>query len=143
MSFMSGQLRRVFQIGIAVLAFTLLFLLAFGLPGRAMDANGTMPFTAITTQVIGKKLLWRSLDGSLGAYGEIIFTSDGKVAMTTNIPGLETDEGNWWFDENQLCTRWSAARSGEAKCYHLIDQGSGRFMTTGGNLFETSADPLV
>jgi hypothetical protein len=142
-SSMPDQLRRIFQIGIAVSAFTLLFLLAFGLPGRALDANGTMPVTEITTQVIGRKLIWRSLDGSLGVHGEILFTADGKVAMTTNIPGLETDQGNWWFDEDQLCTRWSSARDGEAKCYRLIDQGAGRYMTTGGNLFEKGGDPLV
>jgi hypothetical protein len=135
--------RKVFQIGAAASAFGLLFLLAFGLPGRAADNAGTMPVPEIEKQVIGKKLGWKSLDGSLDVFGQITFTQDGKVVMTTNLPGLAADVGKWWFDNNQICTRWENARDGEAKCYHLIDQGSGRFMTTGGNLFELGDDPMV
>jgi hypothetical protein len=133
--------RRVLQFGAAIGAFGLLFLLAFGAPGRASD--GMMPTNEIERQVIGKTLAWKSLDGSLNVFGQITFGRDGKVIMTTNIPGLPADEGKWWFDENQLCTRWANARDGEAKCYRLIDQGSGRFMTTGGNLFETGGGPMV
>ncbi len=145
--FMARHLRQYIQFAIAAAAFVLLFLLAFGVPGRANDTdaamNGAMLSSQIQRAVIGKKLDWKSLDGSLGVFGKIVFEKDGRVEMTTNLPGLPSDEGKWWFDDNRICTRWSAARDGEAKCYRLIDQGSGRFLTTGGNLFELGGDPMV
>ncbi len=119
--------RRIVQLGLAGGAFALLFWLAFAMPSRAGETAGVMPSAAIEQQVIGKRLDWKSLDGSLSIFGEITFFKDGKVVMSTNLPGLPADEGKWWFDQDRLCTRWAAARDGEAKCYHLIDQGAGRF----------------
>jgi hypothetical protein len=137
------NLRRSFQLGAAAAAFGLLFLLTFGLPGNAGETTDSMQSSEIEKQIIGKKLDWKSLDGSLDVYGQITFSRDGKVVMTTNLPGLPADEGQWWFDQNRICTRWAAARDGEAKCYHVMQQGGGRFTTTGGNLFELGADPMV
>jgi hypothetical protein len=140
---MTLNLRRIVTITGAAAAFGLLFLVAFGMPGRAEDDPGKMRSTDIETQLVGRKLAWKSLDGSLDVFGEITFMKDGRVVMTTNLPGLPADEGKWWFDKDQICTRWGQAREGEEKCYHLIDQGSGRFLTTGGNLFEIGGDPIV
>jgi hypothetical protein len=136
------RLRLLIQFLGAALAFGLLFLLALA-PGQAEQSRSSMSSGDINRLVIGKQLDWKSLDGSLNVFGSIIFRSDGKVVMTTNLPGLAKDEGQWWFDQDRLCTRWSAARDGEAKCYHLIDQGAGRFLSTGGNLFEVGGDPMV
>jgi hypothetical protein len=141
--FLPMRLARILQIGAAAGAFGLLFMLAFGMPSRAESGSSMMPVGEIERQLIGKRLDWKSLDGSLDVYGQITFHKDGRVVMSTNLPGLAADEGRWWFDANQLCTRWAEAREGEAKCYNLIDQGGGRYMTTGGNLFEIGGDPMV
>ena len=113
------------------------------LPATAAEQQGMLSSRDISEKIVGQKMDWRSLEGNLSAFGEILFQKDGRVEMTTNLPGLPSDIGAWWLDDNQICTRWGEARDGEAKCYRLIDQGSGKFLTTGGNLFEIGQDPMV
>jgi hypothetical protein len=140
---MRMRIGRVLQIGAATGAFGLLFLLAFGLPGKAESEPAAMASADIERRIVGRILDWKSVDGSLDVYGRITFKADGTVKMSTNLPGLPADQGRWWFDEDRLCTQWAAAREGEAKCYRLIDQGGGRFLSTGGNLFMLGGDPMV
>ncbi len=87
------RLRSLLQLIGAALAFGLLFLLALA-PGQAETARNAMSSGDINRLLIGKTLDWKSLDGSLSIHGRIVFRSDGKVVMTTNLPGLEKDEGS-------------------------------------------------
>ena len=36
----------------------------------------------------------------------------------------------------ELCTEWSTVRSGAEKCYRIERGDDGRFLTSGGNVFE-------
>jgi hypothetical protein len=142
--FSIASLGRSYLVPAALLlaAFGLLFWLVMG-GAEAAEEPGTMTPDQIKQALVDKPIEWKSLDGSLGVNGRIIFKDSGEVVMTTNIPGLPQDQGRWWMSEDSLCTRWSAARDGADKCYKLIDQGAGRYITTGGNQFEIVGDPMV
>jgi hypothetical protein len=142
--FFTKAVGRFFFVPAALLlaAFGLLFWLVMG-GAQAAENQGSMNQDQIKQALVGKPIEWKSLDGSLGVYGRIIFKNGGDVVMTTNIPGLEKDQGRWWMTEDLLCTRWSSARDGADKCYRVIDQGAGRYLTTGGNQFEIVGDPMV
>jgi hypothetical protein len=109
------------------------------LPGSALlagEATARLSAEEIRAKIVGQVLVWSSLEGQLSVSGQIVFDPSGKVVMTTNLPGLPEDIGAWWLDDDRICTRWEQARDGAAKCYRLTEESAGRFISTGGNMFE-------
>jgi len=97
-------------------------------------APASLSTDAIVNKLIGQPLLWKADDGP--QRGEIFFAPDGRVEMTTTMPGLPRDIGSWRFSNGQLCTRWAQARGGSEKCYEVVETAPGEYRTDGGNTFE-------
>lgn len=87
----------------------------------------------IRAELVGRSMGWWEQGGWLR--GHILFSPDGSAEITVDQPRVTGDRGRWSIKGDALCTEWGEIRTIE-KCY-TIERGShGRFVTSGGNIFQ-------
>jgi hypothetical protein len=112
---------------------TCVFLLAgLLMPGIAFGAD--MTTGEIRDELVGRSIYWWEADGWLR--GQLVLAPDGFAEITVEKPDVKGDTGTWALKNDQICTAWAGFRSGDEKCYSLTREAPGRFVTSGGNIFE-------
>ena len=66
----------------------------------------------------------------------VTLAPDGSAEISVDSPKQSGDVGRWTLRDGAICTQWSAIRDGVEKCYSLRRDAAGRFVTSGGNVFE-------
>lgn len=123
---MTGSLRRM------------AFAAALGLAGL----NGTVPGAAagdldgaaIESELVGRSIVWWEEGG--WHKGHLLLSPDGTAEISVDDPEPAGDTGRWAIRGGDLCTVWGDLRSGREKCYSVRRDADGRFVTSGGNVFE-------
>jgi len=87
----------------------------------------------IHDELVGRQIVWWQSDGWQS--GHLTLGASGEAELTIDRPGRRLDTGRWVVRGDQLCTEWSTVRAG-AKCYRIERGADGRFLTSGGNVFE-------
>ena len=87
----------------------------------------------IRGELVGRQIVWWQSDGWQS--GHLTLGASGEAELTIDRPGRRLDTGRWVVRGDQLCTEWSTVRAG-AKCYRIERGADGRFLTSGGNVFE-------
>lgn len=107
----------------------------------AAGATATAPASAddlsageIRAELVGRSILWWEAEG--WQHGWLHLGRDGRAEMTVDRPVRSDDTGRWSLRGGELCTEWGVVRSGTEKCYTLRKDADGRFVTSGGNVFE-------
>jgi hypothetical protein len=90
--------------------------------------------TEIRDELIGRQIVWWE-DGGWQS-GHLTLGLDGQAELSVERPRQQLDVGRWTLRDDELCTEWSAMRSGLEKCYRVRRDEQGRFVTSGGNVFE-------
>lgn len=88
----------------------------------------------IQDEIVGRHLVWWE-DGGWQA-GGLMLGPNGSAEISIEQPRPRADIGRWEFRGGELCTTWSSIRSGMKKCYSVRRGELGRFVTSGGNIFE-------
>ena len=65
-----------------------------------------------------------------GLSGITSYGLDGRVSAELTI-GI-SDEGVWWLEGNQVCTKWHRLRRGKASCFVIIHEGGEKYRTSHG-----------
>ena len=113
------------RFGVALLLFVIT-------PGTA--GAGELTGREIEAELVGRQIMWWQADGWQS--GTLTLGPSGGADITISGPGNKShDEGTWELRDGALCTRWHVLRAQE-KCYRLTRGNSGRFLTSGGNIFE-------
>lgn len=123
---MAGSLRRIdFAAGwcLVVLAGTLS-------GAAAADLDGS----AIENELVGRSIVWWEEGG--WHKGHLLLAPDGTAEISVDDPEPAGDTGRWAIRDGDLCTVWGDLRSGHEKCYSVRRDADGRFVTSGGNVFE-------
>jgi hypothetical protein len=87
----------------------------------------------IEGELVGRQIVWWEEDGWL--VGRLTLDTDGSAELDVDRPQRRTDTGRWMLRGDELCTVWTSMRAAE-KCYRIKRSADGRFVTTGGNVFE-------
>jgi hypothetical protein len=87
----------------------------------------------IRAELVGRSIGWWEQGGWF--QGHILFSPDGSAEITVDRPEMTGDRGRWFIKGNELCTEWGEIRAAE-KCYTIERGSEGRFVTSGGNIFE-------
>lgn len=87
----------------------------------------------IRSHLVGRSMGWWEQDGWF--QGHILFSPDGSAEITVDQPRVTGDRGRWSIKGDALCTEWGEIRAAE-KCYTIERGPDGRFVTSGGNIFE-------
>ncbi|MGO4843953.1 hypothetical protein AB4144_67900, partial [Rhizobiaceae sp. 2RAB30] len=66
----------------------------------------------------------------------LMLLPDGRAEITVDRPSTSGDSGHWAIRGGEICTEWGEIRSGIEKCYSIRRDPSGRFVTSGGNVFQ-------
>lgn len=110
-------------------AALLLLVLTPGIAGA-----GELTGREIEAELVGRQIMWWQADGWQSGY--LTLGPKGAADITISGPGKRShDEGTWELKDGTLCTKWRVLRAQE-KCYRLTRDDSGRFRTSGGNIFE-------
>lgn len=110
-------------------AAALLFVLTHGTAGA-----GELTGREIETELVGRQIMWWQAEGWQNGF--LMLGPGGVADITIDGPGAKShDEGTWELRDGALCTTWRVLRAQE-KCYRLTRDDSGRFLTSGGNVFE-------
>jgi len=123
---MTGSLRRIaFAAGgsLAGLACTLAGAVAADLDGSAIES-----------ELIGRSIVWWEEGG--WHKGHLLLSPDGTAEISVDDPQPAGDTGRWAIRGGDLCTVWGDLREGREKCYSVRRGADGRFVTSGGNVFE-------
>ena len=88
----------------------------------------------IREQLVGRQIVWWQEDG--WQTGHLTLGPDGAAELSVERPGRRLDIGRWTLRGGELCTEWSTLRAGAQKCYSIERDIDGRFVTSGGNIFE-------
>lgn len=96
----------------------------------AADLDGP----AIESELIGRSIVWWEEGG--WHKGHLLLSPDGRAEITIDDPEPSGDTGRWAIRGGDLCTVWGDLRSGREKCYSVRRDAGGRFVTSGGNVFE-------
>jgi hypothetical protein len=88
----------------------------------------------IRSELVGHSIVWWE-DGGW-RQGQLVLAPDGSAEITVDRPQASGDVGRWSIRDGEICTEWSEIRSGQAKCYSIRRDEAGRFVTSGGNVFE-------
>ena len=88
----------------------------------------------IRAELVGQTIEWWSDGGWLG--GALMLLPDGHAEIELTSPKTGHDVGRWSIEGRRLCTVWTALRDGAPICYTIRPAGIGRFVTSGGNVFE-------
>jgi len=123
---MAGSLRRIaFATGFNAVA------LAGMLSGAAaVDLDGP----AIEDELVGRSIVWWEEGG--WHKGHLLLSPDGTAEISVDDPEPAGDTGRWAIRNGDLCTVWGDLRGGREKCYSVRRAPDGRFVTSGGNVFE-------
>lgn len=87
----------------------------------------------IQAELIGRSIGWWEQGGWL--QGHILFSPDGSAEISVDQPRVTGDRGRWSIKGDELCTEWGEIRAAE-KCYTIERGEDGRFVTSGGNIFQ-------
>jgi hypothetical protein len=110
-------------------------LLALGASSLFSAARaGDLTQSEIRDELVGRQIIWWEDGGWLS--GHLTLGSNGQAELSVERPRRQLDTGRWTLRDGELCTEWSAMRSGAEKCYSLRRDEQGRFVTSGGNVFE-------
>ncbi|WP_152980028.1 hypothetical protein [Mesorhizobium sp. 1M-11] len=94
--------------------------------------------TELKNELVGRSIAWWEDGGWRG--GSLILAPDGSAEITIDNSGDNSarhgDRGRWALRNGELCTVWSEIRDGGEKCYSVRRGERGRFVTSGGNVFE-------
>jgi hypothetical protein len=108
---------------------------AFTLAALAAPSNaGDLSDREIRDELVGKTIVWWEDGGWL--HGHLFLLPDGKAEISVSHPRRAGDIGRWTLRDGEICTAWGEVRSGREKCYAVSRGASGRFLTSGGNVFE-------
>ena len=95
---------------------------------------GDLTSAEIQDELVGRQILWWEDGGWL--IGRLTLGPNGSAEISIDRPDPQADVGHWAFRGGELCTEWSRIRSGAEKCYSVRRSANGRFVTSGGNVFE-------
>lgn len=95
---------------------------------------GEMTASEITSELVGRQIVWWQ-DGGWQT-GQLMLLPDGAAELSLDRPERLGDVGRWALRGSELCTEWSQMRDGREKCYSIERGNDGRFVTSGGNVFE-------
>jgi hypothetical protein len=115
-----------------VMASAVLGAAAF-LPVSTAFADDLTP-AEIENELIGRQIVWWEDGGWL--VGRLTLGPNGSAEISVDRPERQVDIGRWVFRDVELCTEWTRMRSGAEKCYSVRRGEQGRFLTSGGNVFE-------
>ncbi len=123
---MAGSLRRIaFAAGWGVVVIA-------GMPSGAAAADLDGP--SIENELVGRSIVWWEEGGWLK--GHLRLAPDGTAEISVEDREPAGDTGRWAIRGRDLCTVWGDLRSGREKCYSVRRNADGRFVTSGGNVFE-------
>ena len=88
----------------------------------------------IRAELVGQTIAWWEPGGWHA--GDLTLRPDGRARITVETPQAVMEIGRWSIEGNRICTQWNSLRSGSAKCYSVTRVSGGRFLTSGGNVFE-------
>ena len=88
----------------------------------------------IRDELVGRQIVWWQSDGWQS--GHLTLGPNGAAELSVERPGQQIDTGHWAVRGGELCTQWTSLRSGAEKCYRIERAADGRFLTSGGNVFE-------
>jgi hypothetical protein len=88
----------------------------------------------IRDELVGRSITWWEDGGWFG--GQLLLMPDGRAEITVDRPNKAGDSGRWAIKGGEICTEWGEIRSGMEKCYSIRRDASGRFVTSGGNVFQ-------
>lgn len=88
----------------------------------------------IESELVGRSIAWWEEGGWLS--GQMLLLPDGRAEISVDRPRPSGDVGRWSIRGGAICTAWGEVRGGREKCYYVRRGESGRFLTTGGNVFE-------
>lgn len=88
----------------------------------------------IQAELVGAAIAWWEEGG--WHHGSLFLAPDGSARIDLAGPERADDTGRWWQEGDRICTVWSNLRAGAQTCYSLERAEAGRFMTSGGNVFE-------
>ena len=88
----------------------------------------------IRAELVGRSIGWWEQGGWL--QGHLMFSPDGSAEISVDEPEATGDHGRWSIKGDALCTQWGELRTGAEKCYTIERGAGGRFVTSGGNIFE-------
>jgi hypothetical protein len=88
----------------------------------------------IRDELVGRQICWWQQDGWQS--GHLTLGPNGSAELSVDHPGQQLDIGRWTLRGGELCTEWETMRGGAEKCYRLERDEHGRFVTSGGNVFE-------
>lgn len=123
---MAGSLRRI------AFAAWLGLVSVCGTPSGTAAADLDGP--AIESELVGRSIVWWEEGG--WHKGHLLLSPDGTAEISVDDPGPAGDTGRWAIRGGDLCTVWGDLRGGREKCYSVRRNADGRFVTSGGNVFE-------
>lgn len=95
---------------------------------------GDLTERELRAELVGKQIAWWEEGGWLA--GHLFLLPDGRAEITVSHPRADGDTGRWTIRGGEICTEWTGLRSGRQKCYGVSRGAAGRFVTSGGNVFE-------
>ncbi len=99
---------------------------------------GDLTSAELKNELVGHSIAWWEDGGWRG--GSLSLAPDGSAEITIDNSGdnslQQGDKGRWALRNGELCTVWSEIRDGGEKCYSVRRSERGRFVTSGGNVFE-------
>lgn len=115
-------------------AMTCAILVAAALAPVSSALAEDLTLAEIEDEIVGRQLVWWEDGGWL--IGRLTLGPNGKAEISIDRPNPQADIGQWVFRGGELCTTWTSVRSGAEKCYSIRRGEQGRFLTSGGNIFE-------
>jgi hypothetical protein len=88
----------------------------------------------IRSELVGHAIVWWEEGG--WSQGQLVLAPDGSAEITVDRPQASGDVGRWTIRDDEVCTAWGEIRAGIEKCYSIRRDEAGRFVTSGGNVFE-------
>jgi hypothetical protein len=88
----------------------------------------------IRDELVGRSIIWWEEGGWF--QGRLVLSPDGTAEITVDNPDPAGDVGSWAIRGGEICTEWDEVRGGVEKCYSIQRGSDGRFVTSGGNIFE-------
>lgn len=88
----------------------------------------------IRDELVGRAITWWEDGGWFG--GQLVLLPDGTAEISVEGPSVTGDSGRWAIKGGEICTEWGEIRAGQEKCYAIRRGADGRFVTSGGNVFE-------
>ncbi len=97
-------------------------------------AAASLTIDEINHELVGRSIQWWEEGG--WHQGHMVLEADGTAQITVDSPQVSGDKGRWQIKGNEICTMWGRLRSQSEKCYSVQRDVPGRFITSGGNIFQ-------